>query len=133
MPSTILSSLQPHPCSTPKTLKPSIQLAILAMKDRPTLSSYGAIYVPPHHRRRSVVTSAPPAAAAAKLREHHGAVLNPRTPAAATLPRSQTPLPEHQIPDKGNSRFVSAYDDGVSEEGSDREFEAPSLPVSLFT
>ncbi|KAJ1380761.1 P-loop containing nucleoside triphosphate hydrolase [Sesbania bispinosa] len=90
------------------------------MKDRPSLSSYGAIYVPPHHRLRSIVTSAnhnsSHAPASVKLRENH-------KPTATTL---QTPLPE-QLPNKRNSRYVSAYDDGVSEEGSDRDFEVPPL------
>ncbi|KAJ1382927.1 P-loop containing nucleoside triphosphate hydrolase [Sesbania bispinosa] len=90
------------------------------MKDRPSLSSYGAIYVPPHHRLRSTVTSAnhnsSHAPASVKLRENH-------KPSATTL---QTPLPE-QLPNKRNSRYVSAYDDGVSEEGSDRDFEVPPL------
>ncbi|XLT74053.1 hypothetical protein HN873_030479, partial [Arachis hypogaea] len=127
MPFIILSSSQPS-LLTAKALKPSIH----AMKDRPTLSSYGAIYVPPHHRLRSVITSAnynSSAPSVAKLRDHRGAALNPRPVASAaptTVHRSQTTLPE-QIPDKGNSRFVSAYDDVVSEEGSDREFEAPSF------
>ncbi|XP_027363417.1 DExH-box ATP-dependent RNA helicase DExH5, mitochondrial [Abrus precatorius] len=109
----MLSTLQPS--SIPKTLKPSIHLPFLAMKDRPTLSSYGSIYVPPHHRLRSVAdynnSTAP---VRAKLRE------NP-TPASTTMQ-------SEQVPDKGHSRFVSAYDDAVSEEGSDREFEPPSLP-----
>ncbi|XP_020966764.1 DExH-box ATP-dependent RNA helicase DExH5, mitochondrial isoform X2 [Arachis ipaensis] len=127
MPFIILSSSHPS-LLTAKALKPSIH----AMKDRPTLSSYGAIYVPPHHRLRSVITSAnynSSAPSVAKLRDHHGAALNPRPVASAaptTVHRSQTTLPE-QIPVKGNSRFVSAYDDVVSEEGSDREFEAPSF------
>lgn len=114
--------LTPQPSSIPKTLKPLIHLPFLAMKDRPSLSSHGTVYIPPHHRLRSVVTSAnSPAPVAAKLREN-------LTPTPTT---QQTPLPE-QVPNKRNSRYVSAYDDGVSEEGSDREFEAPSLPVSLF-
>ncbi|KAK7343440.1 hypothetical protein VNO77_12188 [Canavalia gladiata] len=104
----MLSTSQPS--SIPQTLKPSFHLSSLAMKDRPTLSSYGSIYVPPHHRLRSVAKS--PALVHAKLRE------NPIP--TATLPE--------QVPDKGHSRFISAYDDTVSEEGSDREFDPPSLP-----
>lgn len=119
-----MPSTQAQPWCTPKTLKPSIQfLPFLAMKDRPPLSSYGAIYVPPHHRLRSVVTSANYTSPASKLRENQGALLNPRAPAAATPNR----LPE-QVPYKDNSRYVSAYDD---EEGFIHEFEPSSLTVSL--
>ncbi|XP_073223709.1 DExH-box ATP-dependent RNA helicase DExH5, mitochondrial isoform X2 [Cicer arietinum] len=101
--------------SIPKTLKPSFHLPFLAMKDRPSLSSHGAIYVPPHHRLRSVITSAnSPAPVVAKLRENH-------TPPPTTL---QTPLSDNKI----NSRYVSAYDDVIFEEGSNRQVEVPSLP-----
>ncbi|MCI45244.1 ATP-dependent RNA helicase DHX36-like protein, partial [Trifolium medium] len=83
------------------------------MKDRPSLSSHGAIYVPPHHRLRSVITSTnSPAPVSAKFRENH-------TPAVPTT--LQTPL-------SANSRFVSAYDDVISEDWSHREVELPSLP-----
>lgn len=99
--------------SIPKTLKPSFHLPFLAMKDRPSLSSHGAIYVPPHHRLRSVITSAnSPTPVSAKLREN-----------LTTIPTTiQTTLSDN----KTNSRFVSAYDDVVS------EVEVPSLPVSLL-
>ncbi|CAL5209964.1 unnamed protein product [Lathyrus oleraceus] len=95
--------------SIPKTLKPSFHLPFLAMKDRPSLSSHGAIYVPPHHRLRSVITSAnSPTPVSAKLREN-----------LTTIPTTiQTTLSDN----KTNSRFVSAYDDVVS------EVEVPSLP-----
>lgn len=103
-------------CSTPWNLKPSIlrRLPFLTtMKDRPPPSSYGNnVYVPPHQRLRSVVVDS-------KLRQTQPTLLNP--------------TPSEQVPHKLNSRFVSAYDDAVSEEGSDREFEPASLPVRLFT
>ncbi|WJX21302.1 RNA helicase [Trifolium repens] len=83
------------------------------MKDRPSLSSHGAIYVPPHHRLRSVITSAnSPAPVSAKFLGNHA-------PAAPTT--LQTPL-------SANSRFVSAYDDVISEDWSHRQVELPSLP-----
>lgn len=107
--------LTSQPSSIPKTPKPSFHLPFLAMKDRPSLSSNGSIYVPPHNRLRSVITSVnSPALVAAKLRGNL-----PPAPAS------------EQVPKKGNLRYVSAYDDGVSEEGSDREFDVPSLSVSL--
>ncbi|KAL2324155.1 hypothetical protein Fmac_023213 [Flemingia macrophylla] len=107
-----------QPSCIPKTLKPSIPLPFPAMKDRRTLSSYGAIYIPPHHRLRSAANcNNSPSPLTAKLHE------NP-THAVTTL---QPPLTEH-LPQNARSRFVSAYDDTVSEEGSDREFEPPSLP-----
>ncbi|KAK7390906.1 hypothetical protein VNO78_19096 [Psophocarpus tetragonolobus] len=113
----MLSVLQPS-CIPPQTLKPSIPLPFPAMKDRHTLSSYGSVYIPPHHRLRSVANfNNATSLVRAKLHE------NP-TPAVTTL---QPPLTA-QVPEKTRPRFVSAYDDAVSEEGSDREFEPPSLP-----
>ncbi|KAL5194814.1 DExH-box ATP-dependent RNA helicase DExH5, mitochondrial [Glycine soja] len=100
----------------PKTLKPSIPLP---MKDGRTLSSYGSVYIPPHQRLRSLANfnnSLSPVRA--KLHE------NPTPAVVTTLQPSFT---EH-LPDKQRSRFVSSYDDTVSEEGSDREFQPPSLP-----
>ncbi|KAI9120122.1 hypothetical protein K1719_008770 [Acacia pycnantha] len=104
------------------------------MKDRPPPSSYGSVYVPPHQRLRSVVTSANYNSAApvdSKLRESEGAVLNPRgtnasAAAAAALPHSQSKGQE-QVPTNLDS-YVFAYDDLISEEGSDREFETFSQP-----
>uniref|UniRef100_I1NFR4 RNA helicase n=1 Tax=Glycine max TaxID=3847 RepID=I1NFR4_SOYBN len=49
---------------------------------------------------------------------------NPTPAVVTTLQPSFT----EQLPDKQRSRFVSSYDDTVSEEGSDREFQPPSLP-----
>ncbi|XP_020234511.1 DExH-box ATP-dependent RNA helicase DExH5, mitochondrial isoform X2 [Cajanus cajan] len=104
----------PQPSCIPKTLKPSIPFPLPPMKDRRTLSSNGSIYIPPHHRLRSVANcNNSPSPLRAKLHE------NP-THAATTL--------QPQLPQNARSRFVSAYDDTVSEEGSDREFEPPSLP-----
>ncbi|KAL2948174.1 hypothetical protein AAZX31_20G110800 [Glycine max] len=100
----------------PKTLKPSIPLP---MKDGRTLSSYGSVYIPPHQRLRSLANfnnSLSPVRA--KLHE------NPTPAVVTTLQPSFT----EQLPDKQRSRFVSSYDDTVSEEGSDREFQPPSLP-----
>ncbi|KAK7280406.1 hypothetical protein RJT34_25470 [Clitoria ternatea] len=115
----MLSTPQASSSSIARTLKPSIPLPFLAMKDRPTLSSYGSIYVPPHQRLRSLANnnnnnsnsnSNSPTPLRAKLHE------NP----APTVTSRQIPLPE-----PARTRFVSAYDDAVSEEGSDREFEPP--------
>ncbi|CAJ1977459.1 unnamed protein product [Sphenostylis stenocarpa] len=87
------------------------------MKDRRTLSSYSSVYIPPHHRLRSVANfNNSPSPVSAKPHE------NP-THAVSTLQPSLT----EPVPDKAHSRFVSAYDDTVSEEGSDREFEPPSV------
>ncbi|KHN42413.1 Putative ATP-dependent RNA helicase DHX36 [Glycine soja] len=89
------------------------------MKDGRTLSSYGSVYIPPHQRLRSLANfnnSLSPVRA--KLHE------NPTPAVVTTLQPSFT---EH-LPDKQRSRFVSSYDDTVSEEGSDREFQPPSLP-----
>ncbi|KAG5074857.1 hypothetical protein JHK84_056088 [Glycine max] len=100
----------------PKTLKPSIPLP---MKDGRTLSSYGSVYIPPHQRLRSLANfnnSLSPVRA--KLHE------NPTPAVVTTLQPSFT----EQLPDKQRSRFVSSFDDTVSEEGSDREFQPPSLP-----
>ncbi|TKY50912.1 ATP-dependent RNA helicase A [Spatholobus suberectus] len=109
----------PQPSCIPKALKPSIPLPFPAMKDRRTLSPYSSIYIPPHHRLRSAANfNNSPSPVRAKLHE------NPTPVVTTTL---QPPLTE-QVPDKARPHFVSAYDDAVSEEGSDREFEPPSLP-----
>lgn len=88
------------------------------MKDRPSLSSHGAIYVPPHHRLRSVVTSASPAPISVKLSQN-------QPPPPTTL---QTPLSNNNA----NSPFVSAYDDVISEDCSNHQLHVPSLPVTSF-
>ncbi|ESW14977.1 hypothetical protein PHAVU_007G033900 [Phaseolus vulgaris] len=106
-----------QPSCIPKTLKPSVPLPFPAMKDRRTPSSYGSVYIPPHHRLRSVANfNNSPSPVRAKPHE------NPTHTITTLQPPSTEP-----VPDKARSRFVSAYDDTVSEEGSDREFEPPSL------
>ncbi|XP_057423201.1 DExH-box ATP-dependent RNA helicase DExH5, mitochondrial isoform X2 [Lotus japonicus] len=103
----------PQPTSFPNL---SSHLPFLPMKDRP----YGAVYVPPHHRLRSVVTSA----------NHHSAAAAPVSPKLTQNPTPlKTPFLE-QAPNNTNSRFVSAYDDVVSDDCFDREFQIP-LPSSL--
>lgn len=101
------------------------------MKDRPP-SSYGAVYVPPHHRLRSVITSPNYTSSGAlvdtKLRENESAVLNPRS-SSCNLPYFKNQQEEQFR--KPNFQYNSAYDDGVSEEGSDREFDSSSHPVSF--
>ncbi|KAF2310897.1 hypothetical protein GH714_018247 [Hevea brasiliensis] len=62
-------------------------------------SSYGAVYVPPHQRLRSVIT--PPS-------------------------YSSPPLP---LLLRLTLKFISAYDDGISDEGSDREVECSMVPA----
>lgn len=101
------------------------------MKDRPP-SSYGAVYVPPHHRLRSVITSPNYNSAASigsKLRENQSAALNRRS-TNGTLTYYQTQQQEQL--QKPKLQHNSAYDDGVSEEGSDREVELPSRPVRFY-
>ncbi|KAI4357722.1 hypothetical protein L6164_001654 [Bauhinia variegata] len=96
------------------------------MKDRPPPSSYRAIYVPPHHRLRSVIIPAngnSPSPIDSKFRESQAEVLNPK---AATLPHSKTQLQQERI-HKGNLRYVSAYGDGISEDGSDHGSNTSSL------
>lgn len=111
-----------QPSCIPKTLKPSVPLPFPAMKDRRTPSSYGSVYIPPHHRLRSVANfNNSPSPVRAKPHE------NPTHTITTLQPPSTEP-----VPDKARSRFVSAYDDTVSEEGSDREFEPPLLAVSYF-
>ncbi|PON73741.1 DEA(D/H)-box RNA helicase family protein [Parasponia andersonii] len=79
------------------------------MKDRPP-SSYGAVYVPPHHRLRSVITCQNYTSSASfDSDSNHSSV-------AATATCFQKPKLD----------YISPYDDGVSEEGSDREFDSYS-------
>ncbi|KAK4842427.1 hypothetical protein QYF36_021432 [Acer negundo] len=105
------------------------------MKDRPP-SSYGAVYIPPHHRLRSVFTSPNPASSNNSL----NSVLNPKV---SSLPHSHHPQLNHSynncnnenndtVTNKKNLHFDSAYDDGVSEEGSDRELDTSSLQPGSF-
>ena len=131
MPSLLLSSSYSHFFLT--TLKPPNPFSFPLMKDRPPPSSYGAIYIPPHHRLRSPVGAATnynsTTPVGSNLRDSGAPLLNPRL-ATTTQPHSQTPI-QKQLP-KGSSHYVSAYDDGISEEGSDREFESATQPVRLF-
>jgi len=111
-----------QPSCIPKTLKPSVPLPFPPMKDRRTLYSYGSVYIPPHHRLRSL----------ANFNNSRSPLFaKPHENPTHTITTLQPPLAE-PVPDKPRSRFVSAYDDTVSEEGSDREFEPPSLEVSFF-
>ncbi|XP_048318290.1 DExH-box ATP-dependent RNA helicase DExH5, mitochondrial [Ziziphus jujuba] len=100
------------------------------MKDRPP-PSYGAVYVPPHHRLRSVITSPNYTSSAAlvdsRLRENHhqSAVLNPRS---SSVHLSNLKNQQEEQFQKQTFHYNSAYDDGLSEEGSDREFDSSSHP-----
>ncbi|KAK1553100.1 hypothetical protein Q3G72_028861 [Acer saccharum] len=105
------------------------------MKDRPP-SSYGAVYIPPHHRLRSVFTAPNPASSNNSL----NSVLNPKV---SSLPHSHHPQLNHSynncnnenndtVTNNKNLQFDSAYDDGVSEEGSDRELDTSSLQPGSF-
>ncbi|KAK0574066.1 hypothetical protein LWI29_017718 [Acer saccharum] len=105
------------------------------MKDRPP-SSYGAVYIPPHHRLRSVFTAPNPASSNNGL----NSVLNPKV---SSLPHSHHPQLNHSynncnnenndtVTNNKNLQFDSAYDDGVSEEGSDRELDTSSLQPGSF-
>ncbi|XP_031265566.1 DExH-box ATP-dependent RNA helicase DExH5, mitochondrial isoform X3 [Pistacia vera] len=97
----------------------------LVMKDRPP-RSYGAVYVPPHHRLRSVIASR------ASI---------PSLPHSPTLKNQQQQNnnnnnnnnSHHDKNNNDNNRSlkynsVSAYSDGVSKEGSDRELDTWLLP-----
>jgi len=118
-----LHCMLPTPLSFINISQKTLNLSFhhLAMKDRPSLSSHGAIYVPPHHRLRSVVTSAAansPSPISVKLSQN-------QPPPPTTL---QTPLSNNNA----NSRFVSAYDDVISEDCSNHQLHVPSLPVTSF-
>ncbi|KAK6241891.1 Helicase [Theobroma cacao] len=147
----------PHPCT--KTLKPL--LLCPTMKDRPP-SSYGSVYIPPHHRLRSVISSSNNNASKTgadfstsasviqpKLIDRKNApVLSARDTAAAAPPPSPSPFlqqPQQQQQQRtynsnnssknsnnNNSQYNSAYDDGISEDGSDRELNL-SLESGTFS
>ncbi|KAK3189435.1 hypothetical protein Dsin_028996 [Dipteronia sinensis] len=143
---SFLLLLSPHshfllsPNSHSKTLKlnpkPKHSLSfVTTMKDRPP-SSYGAVYIPPHHRLRSVFTAPNPASSNNSL----NSVLNPKV---SSLPHSHHPQLNHSynifnnknndtVTNKKNLQFDSAYDDGVSEEGSDRELDSSPLQPGSF-
>lgn len=108
------------------------------MKDRPP-SSYGAVYVPPHQRLRSVInasnyssSSAVPASPFdSKVSKNQSSVLShihsSRVPYFQQQQEKQRGNgvcdSNHVNNNSNNHKFVSAYDDGISEEGSDREME----------
>lgn len=147
----------PHPCT--KTLKPL--LLCPTMKDRPP-SSYGSVYIPPHHRLRSVISSSNNNASKTgadfstsasviqpKLIDRKNApVLSARDTAAAAPPPSPSPFlqqPQQQQQQRtynsnnssknsnnNNSQYNSAYDDGISEDGSDRELNLSLESVSSY-
>lgn len=140
------SLLHSPPWQIPQTVKPSTSVSSTAMKDRSPPSSFGAVYVPPHCRIRSLVStpychsssnaSSPSPPIGSKFRENHSestTVLNPR---------NRPPLHQQQrngVADNNDfnsnkkpaPKFVSAYDDRESEEGSDLETDSPVVqPVS---
>ncbi|XP_068333429.1 DExH-box ATP-dependent RNA helicase DExH5, mitochondrial-like isoform X2 [Pyrus communis] len=141
MPSSFLLLLHPSPPSLqfphasspspshPKLIASSSKPSLLAMKDRPP-SSYGSVYVPPHHRLRSAITTpnyTSPTSVGSKLRDNQTAgALNQRSSTNGVLAYYQTQQQQFQKPKLQHS---SAYDDGVSEEGSDREAELLSHPT----
>ncbi|XP_012075701.1 DExH-box ATP-dependent RNA helicase DExH5, mitochondrial isoform X1 [Jatropha curcas] len=137
-----------------KTLKPSLSpSSSTAMKDR-SPSSYGAVYVPPHQRLRSIITVQNYSSASSaspiecKVPDNQtAAALNPIKSSPA--PHFQQQQQQQQQRRNGfgdsnhfnnnndnvnnnsnnnNHKFISAYDDGVSEEGSDREIESLMVP-----
>ncbi|KAM1608410.1 hypothetical protein EV1_020382 [Malus domestica] len=147
MPSVFLLLLPPSPPSLqfpcwpspshPKPIASSSKPSLLAMKDRPP-SSYGSVYVPPHHRLRSVISTpnyTSPASIGSKLRENQtaAAALNRRSSTNGALAYYQTQqqqqLQQQEQFQKPKLQHTSAYDDSVSEEGSDREVELPSHPT----
>lgn len=117
------------------------------MKDRSPPSSFGAVYVPPHCRIRSLVStpychsssnaSSPSPPIGSKFRENHSestTVLNPR---------NRPPLHKQQrngVADNNDfnsnkkpaPKFVSAYDDRESEEGSDLETDTPVVQPGAY-
>ncbi|OMP10349.1 hypothetical protein COLO4_04583 [Corchorus olitorius] len=102
------------------------------MKDRPP-SSYGAVYVPPHHRLRSPNgADFFPSVIRSKVRDNeNAAVVSTRGTAAPPVhysqqqPKSlQSHHRQHQRTCNGdNPQGNSAPDDGISEDGSDRELD----------
>ncbi|XP_021896216.1 DExH-box ATP-dependent RNA helicase DExH5, mitochondrial isoform X1 [Carica papaya] len=132
---SLCSSLSPSPESGSssqshlKATKNLFLLPFIAMKDRPP-SSYGDVYIPPHHRLRSVVTVPPRHSSSAspidsKLGDSQTAGLKPK---ASNLPYLQARQQEQKQRQRQQQQYVSAYDDGVSEDGSDREYETPCQP-----
>ncbi|KAG8639165.1 DExH-box ATP-dependent RNA helicase DExH5, mitochondrial isoform X3 [Manihot esculenta] len=148
-------SLQFPFTSHPKTLKPSLSpsssttatSSTIVMKDRPP-SSYGAVYVPPHQRLRSVInasnyssSSAVPASPFdSKVSKNQSSVLShihsSRVPYFQQQQEKQRGNgvcdSNHVNNNSNNHKFVSAYDDGISEEGSDREMECSMVMHGAF-
>lgn len=141
------SLLHSPPWQIPQTVKPSTSVSSTAMKDRSPPSSFGAVYVPPHCRIRSLVStpychsssnaSSPYPPIGSKFRENHSestTVLNPR---------NRPPLHQQQrngVADNNDfnsnkkpaPKFVSAYDDRESEEGSDLETDSPVVQPGAY-
>ncbi|XP_034926514.1 DExH-box ATP-dependent RNA helicase DExH5, mitochondrial isoform X2 [Populus alba] len=141
------SLLHSPPWQIPQTVKPSTSVSSTAMKDRSPPSSFGAVYVPPHCRIRSLVStpychsssnaSSPSPPIGSKFHENHSkstAVLNPR---------NRPPLHKQQrngVADNNDfnsnkkpaPKFVSAYDDRESEEGSDLETDTPVVQPGAY-
>ncbi|XP_015579120.2 DExH-box ATP-dependent RNA helicase DExH5, mitochondrial isoform X2 [Ricinus communis] len=126
-PSRQIPFLTPHS----KTLKPSLPLpsSLVIMKDRPPSS----VYVPPHQRLRSVITK--PSYTSGSAASSVGDNLNHNHNRSAVLNGSPVPYFQQQqqqgngFVDKNisNYKFISAYGDGVFEEGSDREMESSTV------
>ncbi|GFS32783.1 DEA(D/H)-box RNA helicase family protein [Actinidia rufa] len=112
-----------HPKTLIETSRPCRRHRLAtAMKDRPPLSSYGAVYVPPHHRLRSVITSSNLSSSAPLVDSKTVATQNN----SSSIPRGN-PYPyltrqQFQQKQMKNSQLDSA--DDLSEEGSDRDVEA---------
>ncbi|KAM5567831.1 DExH-box ATP-dependent RNA helicase DExH5, mitochondrial [Rosa sericea] len=139
-PILLLLLLHPSPPPSPQLQFPSRPKAsalrpsplLVAMKDRPP-SSYGAVYVPPHHRLRSVITSPnyTSAASIASKKPTAASLSKARTNGARTYYQTQQHEVQEQL-HKPKLRHDSAYDDGgcggVSDEGSDRDYNMSSNP-----
>ncbi|OMO59423.1 hypothetical protein CCACVL1_24835, partial [Corchorus capsularis] len=101
------------------------------MKDRPP-SSYGAVYVPPHHRLRSPngADFSPSVIRSKVCDNENAAVVSTRGTAAPVHYSQQQPksLQSHHRQQQrtcngDNPQGNSAPDDGISEDGSDRELD----------
>ncbi|KAJ8758541.1 hypothetical protein K2173_000262 [Erythroxylum novogranatense] len=140
---TLLSSSSLHLNTLGSSLSDTLSSSSpsFPMKDQPP-TSYGSVYIPPHQRLRSAISvpncnsssASVPALGSSpvdsKCLDNQSVVLNPKK-----SPSRPYAGPKQQ--QKGNGgvfdvnskvsrtqKFVSAYDDGVSEEGSDREIES---------
>lgn len=105
------------------TLKPPSPAA--GMKERPPPSN-GGVYVPPHQRLRSVITCQNYTSSASFDS------IPKNTPITTVAQDFGAQKDDRHFP-RPNSPYISAYDDGgFSEEGSDRELDSYSHPVSLL-